>query len=564
MKKKGTRLAVLASVGPYAAETLLLVVLPLLYVCLMSIMTRPSYGGVEFTVSFNGYRALFEKAYLVAIWNSVRMSLVSTVIILLVSYPMAYMLSRCSRRVASNLIILMMIPYFTNSLIRLYSYITLFNTKGILTGILTRLGMTWSADFLYSESAVVLGLVYVCIPYAVLPMYSSIERLDKALLEASYDLGAGRVKTFFRITLPMTMPGVYAAAIISFVPSIGNYFVADVLGGSKTLLIGNLIKDQFMSSRNWPLGSALSVFLIAGTMILVYLYARVSRADVMEGGPMNRVKKKSIGDKLGVIYAVLLFAFIYIPTVIVVVYSFNQQPSNKWWTGFTAEWYGKLFRDAQLWQSFSLSLKISLLSTLIVVIIGTLGAMGLTRYRFFGRNALTYSVYLPMIVPGVVFAVPLMALLVLMGLKKGFWAVVLGNVILMLPYMILTVRTRFLGLDRSVEEASMDLGASGVETFFRITLPSIVPGIFTGALLSFALTLDDVVMADFLAGPNCLTFPMKIYNSIRKGVSPEINALETIISGLIFLGVAVYLLLKGRQDRAAAKIEPFHQTQTEN
>lgn len=284
MKKKGTRLAVLASVGPYAAETLLLVVLPLLYVCLMSIMTRPSYGGVEFTVSFNGYKAMFEKAYLVAIWNSVRMSLVSTVIILLVSYPMAYMLSRCSRRVASNLIILMMIPYFTNSLIRLYSYITLFNTKGILTGILDRLGMTWSADFLYSESAVVLGLVYVCIPYAVLPMYSSIERLDKALLEASYDLGAGRVKTFFRITLPMTMPGVYAAAIISFVPSIGNYFVADVLGGSKTLLIGNLIKDQFMSSRNWPLGSALSVFLIAGTMILVYLYDRVSRADVMEGG----------------------------------------------------------------------------------------------------------------------------------------------------------------------------------------------------------------------------------------------------------------------------------------
>lgn len=284
MNRKQKRLAVLASVGPYAAEVLLLVVLPLLYVCLMSVMTRPSYGGVEFTVSFNGYRSLFEKAYLIAVWNSVRMSLVSTVIILLLSYPMAYMLARCSRRVASNLIILMMIPYFTNSLIRLYSYITLFNTKGILTNLLNRLGTSWSADFLYSESAVVLGLVYVCIPYAVLPMYSSIERLDKALIEASYDLGAGRVRTFWRVTLPMTMPGIYAAAIISFVPSIGNYFVADVLGGSKTLLIGNLIKNQFMSSRNWPLGSAMSVFLIVGTMIFVYLYARVSRADAMEGG----------------------------------------------------------------------------------------------------------------------------------------------------------------------------------------------------------------------------------------------------------------------------------------
>lgn len=260
------------------------------------------------------------------------------------------------------------------------------------------------------------------------------------------------------------------------------------------------------------------------------------------------MKSGKTGKSLSRLYAVLMFAFIYLPTVIMVVYSFNQQESNKWWTGFTTQWYGKLFHDPQLWASFGLSLKISLLSTLIVVIIGTLGAMGLTRYRFWGRNALTYSVYLPMIVPGVVFAVPIMALLVLMGIKKGFLAVVLGNVILMLPYMILTVRTRFLGLDRSIEEASMDLGANGITTFFRITLPSIMPGIFSGALLSFALTLDDVVMADFLAGPNCLTFPMRIYNSVKKGISPEINALETIISGLIFLGVFLYLFSRRQED----------------
>ena len=129
--------------------------------------------------------------------------------------------------------------------------------------------------------------------------------------------------------------------------------------------------------------------------------------------------KKRSHTGLGVLYMVLMFVFIYIPTVIMAVYSFNEQSSNKWWTGFTTEWYGKLFHDAQLWQTFGLSLKISLLSTVIVVIIGTLGAMALTRYRFFGRKLLSYSVYLPMIVPGVVFAVPIMALLVLMGLKKG-------------------------------------------------------------------------------------------------------------------------------------------------
>lgn len=269
------------TVAPYAMETLLLVVVPLLYVCLMSIMTRPSYGGVVFQVSFNGYQSLFEKAYLVAVWNSVKMALISTLIILAVSYPMAYILARCDRKTASNLIILMMVPYFTNSLIRLYSYITFFSSRGILNTFLAKLGLG-SVDFLYTESAVILGLVYVCIPYAVLPMYSSIERLDRSLLEASYDLGASRAKTFLRITLPMTMPGIYSAAIISFVPSIGNYFVADVLGGSKTLLIGNLIKNQFMSSRNWPLGSALSVFLIVGTMLLVVLYAKVSKVEEPE------------------------------------------------------------------------------------------------------------------------------------------------------------------------------------------------------------------------------------------------------------------------------------------
>lgn len=279
MKKKRHIGGILLSVGPYTIETIALVVIPLVYVLIMSVMTRPSYGGVSFEVSFNGYASLFEKAYLVALLNSLRMSLISTIIILLISYPMAYVLAHCRRQTASRLIILMMVPYFTNSLIRLYSYITLFNTKGIWSNFLGLLGLSWKADFLYTEGAVILGLVYVCIPYAVLPMYSSIERLDHSLLEASYDLGAGRAKTFFRITLPMTMPGVYAAAIISFVPSIGNYFVADVLGGSKTLLVGNLIKNQFMTTRNWPLGSALSIFLIGGTLILVYLYAKISKTE---------------------------------------------------------------------------------------------------------------------------------------------------------------------------------------------------------------------------------------------------------------------------------------------
>lgn len=280
-----SRLPVLVAAGPYAAVIILLVLVPLLYIAVMSIMTRPSYGGVEFTVSFSGYRSLFDRAYLVALWNSVRISLVSTVLILAVSYPMALILARANRKTASRLIVLMMIPYFTNGMVRLYSYVTLFNANGILNTLLQRLGAAAPLELLYTENAVILGLLYVCIPYAVLPMYASLEKIDKSVLEASYDLGARRAHTFLRITLPLSMPGVYAAAVISFVPSLGSYFVSDILGGSKTLLVGNLIKNQFESTRNWPLGSALSILLVAGTLILIRLYIRVGGQASAGGAP---------------------------------------------------------------------------------------------------------------------------------------------------------------------------------------------------------------------------------------------------------------------------------------
>ena len=280
-----SRLPVLVAAGPYAAVIILLVLVPLLYIAVMSIMTRPSYGGVEFTVSFSGYRSLFDRAYLVALWNSVRISLVSTVLILAVSYPMALILARANRKTASRLIVLMMIPYFTNGMVRLYSYVTLFNANGILNTLLQRLGAAAPLELLYTENAVILGLLYVCIPYAVLPMYASLEKIDQSVLEASYDLGARRAHTFLRITLPLSMPGVYAAAVISFVPSLGSYFVSDILGGSKTLLVGNLIKNQFESTRNWPLGSALSILLVAGTLIHIRLYIRVGGQASAGGAP---------------------------------------------------------------------------------------------------------------------------------------------------------------------------------------------------------------------------------------------------------------------------------------
>lgn len=276
--------AILVTIMPYALVIMLLVLVPLIYVAVMSIMTRPSYGGVEFVVSFSGYKSLMDPVYLLALYNSCKMAFVSTAIILVVSYPIAFVLASVPKRVASKLIIIMMIPYYTNSMVRLYSFITLFNSKGIINNFLIQLGLIdKSMDFLYNDTMVIWGLVYICIPYAVLPMYSSIDRLSKSVLEASNDLGASPIQTFFRVTMPLTMPGVFAAAVISFIPSLGNYFVSDILGGSTSLMLGNLIKNQFSATRNWPFGSALSILLVILTLVLLALYNKVGDPDDLGG-----------------------------------------------------------------------------------------------------------------------------------------------------------------------------------------------------------------------------------------------------------------------------------------
>lgn len=255
--------------------------------------------------------------------------------------------------------------------------------------------------------------------------------------------------------------------------------------------------------------------------------------------------REKIGSIMKTIYVCLMYAFIYIPVIIMIVFSFNDQRSNKQWTGFTTKYYVELFQDESMWKILGTSLLIALITTVITTIVGTLGAVGLIRYRFRGRNMLSASIYIPLIVPGVVFGVALMCLISLLHLPKGMYAIICGHVILTLPYMYMTVRTRLLDFDISIEEASMDLGANPLQTFFKVTLPAIMPGVMSGAVLAFSISLDDVVITDFLAGPNCVTLPMKIYTSVKMGVSPEINAISTVIILVVIIGaVAIKCLSK--------------------
>jgi spermidine/putrescine transport system permease protein len=226
---------------------------------------------------------LLDSTYFRVIVKSLKAATITTVICLLVGYPFAYYIARKPKEVASKLIMLIMIPFWTNSLMRLNSWLLLFQTKGPVNDFLQYAGFTESpVTFVYTDGLVLLGLVTNMLPFAVLPMYSSIEKLSKSLLEASEDLGASKKTTFFNITLPLTFPGIFSSIILVFIPSLGIYTVTDMLGGGKVLYIGNIIKNQFGAIRNWPLGAALSVLLMVITGLLIFLYTRFASIDEME------------------------------------------------------------------------------------------------------------------------------------------------------------------------------------------------------------------------------------------------------------------------------------------
>jgi len=229
------------------------------------------------------YKTLLDSTYLKVILKSIMAAIKTTVLCLIIGYPFAYYIAKKPKEVASKLIMLIMIPFWTNSLMRLNSWLLLFQTNGPVNNFLQSTGFIDAPmRFVYTDGLVMIGMITTMLPFAVLPMYSSIEKLSKSLLEASADLGASRRITFFKITLPLTFPGIFSSIILVFIPSLGIYTVTDMLGGGKVLYIGNIIKNQFGAIRNWPLGAALSVLLIVITGMLIFIYTRFSKIEDME------------------------------------------------------------------------------------------------------------------------------------------------------------------------------------------------------------------------------------------------------------------------------------------
>lgn len=239
------------------------------------------------------------------------------------------------------------------------------------------------------------------------------------------------------------------------------------------------------------------------------------------------------------LYIFSVYFFLYLPILILIVYSFNNSKYSTNWSGFTFKWYVQFFKNTQLIDATLRSLVIAFLSSIAASGIGTLGAMAFYRYRFVGRRILYSLVYIVMMSPDIVMGISLLSFFMMLGLKPGFTTLLLSHITFCLPFVIVTVYSRICGFDRSIIEAAKDLGASEYQTFRHILFPMIFPAILSGWLLSFTLSLDDVIVSFFVTGPTFEVLPLKIYSMVRLGIKPEINALCTILFCFTFVMVLI-------------------------
>ncbi|EAA7245067.1 spermidine/putrescine ABC transporter permease PotB [Salmonella enterica subsp. salamae] len=251
----------------------LFVFLPNLMIIGTSFLTRDDARFVKMVFTLDNYARLLDPLYFEVLLHSLNMALIATLSCLVLGYPFAWFLAKLPKKIRPLLLFLLIVPFWTNSLIRIYGLKIFLSTKGYLNEFLLWLGVIDTPiRIMFTPSAVIIGLVYILLPFMVMPLYSSIEKLDKPLLEAARDLGASKMQTFIRIIIPLTMPGIVAGCLLVMLPAMGLFYVSDLMGGAKNLLIGNVIKVQFLNIRDWPFGAATSITLtiVMGLMLLIY------------------------------------------------------------------------------------------------------------------------------------------------------------------------------------------------------------------------------------------------------------------------------------------------------
>ena len=533
---------------------LLFFALPLVYMALESLKTGTIDTGFQLTWEFSNYTEAL-KNYDEQFIRSFEYAGLATLIALLIGYPLAYVIAFRAGRWRNALLLLVIVPFFVTYLIRTLSWETILSDSGLVVSTLKSIGIV-SEDgrLLDTTVSVVAGITYNYLPFMILPLYASLERIDSRMLEAGYDLYGRRRDVFRHVTLPLSMPGVVAGTLLTFIPAAGDFINAQLLGTPKQFMIGNVIQSRYLVVADYPTAAALSFLLMAFMLIIVADLGADRRhrgAARHRGGARVTLRRRGL-DWLLNAYAGLALIYLLLPIGVILVFSFNNPVGrfNFIWNEFSLDAWKHPFAVEGIGSALEKSLQIAALSTIFATILGTLTALALVRYEFKGRAPVNFFIFIPLATPEVVLGAALLSQFLNWGTPQlGFATILIAHIMFNLSFVVITVRSRLIGFDRSLEEAAQDLGATPWETFRLVTLPLIMPGVVSAALLAFALSIDDFVITNFNSG-STITFPLFIWGAARVAIPPQIY----VIASMIFLFTVAMMIITVWQQRRAERM----------
>ena len=489
-----------------------------------------AFTGADSGFTLANVLAITEPVHLKSLWTSLKMAFLTTLICLILAYPLGLVLCSLNLKKSNFIIFLFILPMWMNFLLRTMAWQLILSNNGVLNTLLGFLHLP-KVHIIYTFQAVLIGMVYDFLPFMILPIYNSLSSIGNDVVEAGKDLGAGYFTILRKIIFPLSLPGVISGITMVFVPSMTSFVISNILGGSNTLLIGNIIEQEFTYNFNWNLGSGLSFVLLVFTLISMGL---MSVFDKSEGGT-------------NIWYMAFIFLLLYLPIIVLVVLSFNKSKARVAWRGFTFQWYANLFDNSRITDAFTTTLTLAFGSALSATIIGVVGAIGISAMKKRNYSIMLGATNIPMLNAEIVTALSL-TLLFIRFIKLGFTTVFIGHVTFGVPYVILNVLPRLRTLNKNAYEAALDLGATPLYAFFKVCWPELMPGIMSGFLMAATMSMDDFVITYFTRGPGINTISTMVYSEVKRGIQPEMYALSTLLFLLILVLLLLFNFLSGRKN----------------
>lgn len=522
---------------------------------------EPGFFTVIEVLTVRNYRLILSTAlYSTILLKTLGVSLVVACVIVVVGYAMAYTIVFQLGVWGPRVLVLVMASLLSSYIVRLYALTTILGTNGLINQALIAAGLIREplGFLLYGYFAIIITLVYVYLPIAVLPMFASLQGIDRRLVEASRDLGEAPLRTFVRVTLPLSMRGIRIAFAFSFILASADYVAPQMVGGLNGQMIGAVIADQFGGASNYPLGAALAVSMVVGFavvlggLLLLEKLLRLALLHAPRRAPRGTPAPVRLpGLPITQAVTVLALLFLFSPLLTVIVFSFNgaRNPGLPF-QGVTLHWYGQLFRSADFGRVLSTSLLIGACTVIGGLLVGVPAALALARRRFLLRRPLELLALGPIAMPGVVIGVALLTSFVHVGIRLGVGTTIAAHILLVTPFIVLVVRTRLEKMDPRAEEAARDLGSSPRRAFRTVTLPILAPALLGAGILAAAISLDELLVTNFTIGVHA-TVPVWIASQMRAGLTPSLNAVAVLmlVGSLGLIGLAALAARRGRSTR---------------